>query len=74
MTLEEAGKMYISQKKKIDDVSETVRILHLTIEEAKNKDAPFTTCIVRTDFLTRAVAQLEDHLNHLKYVMEKEMH
>lgn len=73
MTLEEAGKLYVAQQKKIDEVTENLRILHSVLEGSKSKEAPFTTCIIRTDILTRVAAQLEDHLKHLKYVMNKEM-
>lgn len=36
-------------------------------------DAPFTTCIVRRDILQKATTQLEEHANHLNYVLNKEI-
>lgn len=73
MTLKEAGQMYVAQQKKIDEVTENLHILHSVLEGAKGPVGPFTTCIIRTDILGRVTAQLEDHLKHLKYVMEKEL-
>lgn len=74
MTLQEAGKMYVAQQKKIDEVTENLHILHSVLEGSKQGPVgPFTTCIIRTDILARVTAQLEDHLKHLKFVMEKEL-
>ena len=73
MNLKEAGQMYVAQQKKIDDVTENLRILHQVLEGSRSKEGPFTTCIIRTDILSRVTAQLEDHLKHLTYVMEKEL-
>ena len=74
MTLKEAGEMYIAQKNKIDKVTEDLEIVQKLLKSAD--DGPvgsFTTCIVRTDILRRIASHLEDHLKHLKFVMNKEM-
>lgn len=75
MTLKEAGQMYVAQQKKIDEVTENLRILHSVIEGSKSPVGmgSLTTCIIRTDILSQVTAQLEEHLKHLKYVMEKEL-
>ena len=74
MTLKEAGDMYVAQKNKIDKVTDDLRIVQQLLKSAD--DGPvgsFTTCIIRTDILRRIASHLEDHLKHLKYVMDKEM-
>ena len=74
MTLKEAGEMYVAQKNKIDKVTDDLRIVQQLLKSAD--DGPvgsFTTCIIRTDILRRIASHLEDHLKHLKYVMDKEM-
>jgi len=74
MTLQEAGKMYIAQQKKIDEVTEDLKIVHQLLKGAdEGPVGSFTTCIIRTDILKRIAAHLGDHLKHLNYVMEKEM-
>ena len=70
MTLKQAGEMYNIQKKKIDDVTKNLKILNQIIEKS---GSPFSTCIIRTDILSSVAVQLDDHLKHLKYVMEKEI-
>ena len=67
MTLKEAGVIYNTQVKRLEDVKET-----LDSTNGPN-DAPFTTCIVRRDILQKATAQLEEHAKHLDHVLNKEI-
>ena len=74
MTLKEAGAIYNTQIKKLNDVNETLKIFHTMLESTNGpNDAPFTTCIVRRDILQKATTQLEEHANHLNYVLNKEI-
>lgn len=74
MTLKEAGELYVAQKNRIDKVTEDLGIVHQLLKGAdEGPVGSFTTCIIRTDILKRIASHLEDHLKHLKYVMDKEM-
>lgn len=74
MTLKEAGVIYNTQVKKLEDVKETLRIFHTLLESANGpNDVPFTTCIIRRDILQKATVQLEEHAKHLDQVLNKEI-
>lgn len=74
MTLKEAGVIYNTQMKKLEEVTETLRIFHTLLESTNGpNDMPFTTCIIRRDILQKATAQLEEHANHLDQVLNKEI-
>lgn len=70
MTLKEAGDIYNAQVKKLEEVKETIRIFHELLESDRK---PFTTYIVRSDILQKAVSQLEEHEKHITNVLNKEM-
>ena len=74
MTLKEAGVIYNTQVKRLEDVKETLIIFHKMLDSTNGpNDAPFTTCIVRRDILQKATAQLEEHAKHLDHVLNKEI-
>lgn len=70
MTLKEAGDIYNAQVKKLEEVKETIRIFHELLESDRK---PFTTYIVRSDILQKAVSQLEEHEKHIMHVLNEEM-
>ena len=76
MTLNEAGKLYGIQTKKLEETTDLLDILYRVIKSSEDPGpaiGSFTTCIVRTDILKRIVVVLEEHSKHLKNVLDKEI-
>ena len=75
MTLEEAGKLYNAQEKKLEAVRKNLRILADMFKAADNMDPMGrpTTLIVRTDILESIFSQLDEHRKHIEHVMNKEI-
>ena len=75
MTLEDVGKIYLARKSEIDDVSNLIRLLTLTLNADRKSpnSIDFTTCSVRIDILEHATEHLKNYLNRLKHSMEDEV-
>ena len=75
MTLKEAGELYIEQAEKLTKTRKTLIALDEAIRSEQER-RPFGmtgTVTIRHEIVEDVIGLLQDHLNHLEHIMQKEL-